>query len=152
MKGMNVLPDNIIIPTIFLYRHYIELAIKYLDKEACSVTNIDWNVPINHDLRKLWTKLKEKLIKIDNNQFHDLGKYWDCDGIIEQFSNIDLRSMVFRYPVNSKDESLISEIEKITFSVLEEHMKHLAEVFDNTYYVLHYLNGKAEEFSGPSKE
>ena len=91
----------LVFPILFLYRHYLELALKQIILAATKyIEKEQGDIFTNHDLSKLWKRTKDLIseIKMDIQ----------CDDIIAvenqilQFYQLDASSQTFRYPIDIK--------------------------------------------------
>jgi hypothetical protein len=92
-------------PMIFLYRQYIELALKELIREANKVVKKKNQLPMIHKLDQLWSIckkiIKERGLPISEKDIKAVKNY------IDQFSQVDPTSMAFRYPESNLGFSLV---------------------------------------------
>lgn len=110
------------VPVLFLYRHYIELALKaLLHQIEKSPQNID-----THDLSKLWARLCATW-KINPNTDSEAAA---VTTIIDKWSKRDETSESFRYLTKKdktqkgkKNRSLEVEFTNIDLSALRSHME-----------------------------
>ena len=89
-------PDVLVYPILFLYRHYLELALKQIIIEGNIFLENDPQFANRHFLNELWLLAKDVLGKI----FDDL-KMDDLKAVefqINQFDEMDKFSRSFRYP------------------------------------------------------
>ncbi len=93
----------LIFPILFLYRHYIELALKQLIYTASKYldnTQYSFN---SHDLISLWETTKELILKLVNviDDFNiPKNELIAVENQIKQFDSLDRSSMTFRYPID----------------------------------------------------
>lgn len=103
-------------PVMFLYRHYLELALKalMLDSQALgkqvhhnrTARNLEAKLP-GHPLMKSWQLIKELLSELDDEVCADDAAFTEAKAIygaieehINQFGHIDPKSFNFRYPTD----------------------------------------------------
>jgi hypothetical protein len=105
--------DTLHSPIFWLYRHYIELVLKYFWREYFSLGWLDWEPPDDeHNLLILWRTIRK------TSEAHGLfsadDKFIDqVEKSINHFNTLDKRSMHSRYPeVGGKYHSLHIGIEK----------------------------------------
>jgi len=137
----------LVYPIVFLYRHHVELVLKRLllmladlaEKELDHKTSKDLE---KHCLYQLWTDLKGFLKSADDR----CGLRIDCedqDGInsyIQQLSEVDPDSQVFRYARSKKGERLLpEELKCINIAVFSEHMERLCSFLDNVDSYLDHM-------------
>ena len=100
--------DSLVYPACFLYRQYIELALKgiYLsntkDTQQNKIATIE---KCGHNLLKIWEKAKSLIIADYPNEDH--GVLMAVENYIKEFDSEDKRSFAFRYPVDKKTLELI---------------------------------------------
>ena len=90
--------EYLVYPTMFLYRHYLEVELKHLLGLLQDYLHEPYHVPCEHDLLMLWGRVEPLL----------LG-YWDKDASrktrkglkarLDEFHRIDKSSQAFRYPL-----------------------------------------------------
>ncbi len=89
-----------VFPILFLYRHYIELALKEIILTASKYLGKKQSTINFHTLSKLWEEAKRLILEVDL----DIPK----DDIVAvanqilQFHNLDKSSMTFRYPADNQ--------------------------------------------------
>ena len=120
-EAVNLLIDNMIItgrqnivfPTIFLYRQYIELMLKEIILNNWSYLEISKPFPKSHDIYKLWEicrKAMQETDKLVDPGFAEsqdyiieiIQAYDDIETDLKKFAEIDPDSQHFRYPVDSQ--------------------------------------------------
>jgi hypothetical protein len=88
--------DSLAFPTIFLYRHFIELSLKLIIRYGYQLFDIQNDYRQIHDIVELWRDCR---VIIENRWPN--GEYETLDAtasIIKQFSKIDPTSFETRYP------------------------------------------------------
>jgi hypothetical protein len=95
--------DFLALPALFLYRHYAELALKFLERE----TAIFLRRPVlklkGHTLAALWMPVLKALEEIWPNRYADENAA--VGELIAQLQVADPSSDTFRYPVNVAGEA-----------------------------------------------
>lgn len=86
-------------PTLFMYRHYIELHLKSLLLDAGQLLDDPQTVPPKHYLQSLWQRVRKLLLKISPES--DGAWFERADQIITDFDALDPSSFAFRYPVDN---------------------------------------------------
>ena len=98
--------SNLVYPTMFLYRHYLELRIKQLIVGFRKLLGLPEEVPAPHQLLSLWESLRDlELQAIKSGEWsatESFDKYPEVESLIREFNRIDQDSYEFRYPVNKK--------------------------------------------------
>lgn len=124
--------DFLALPTVYLYRHALEVSMKGLIAECYALQGKSVPVSKEHDLRKLWKTLRALLrtMKLE-------GPPQDANAVEEllgNVGNVDPDSMAFRYPVDLKGKPMLPAALK-RFDLL-----HFAERVDG---LLNWLDGTA---------
>lgn len=117
----------LVYPILFLYRHYIELALKELIYVASQYLEKEQSAFNSHDLIFLWNKAK-KLISELNIDIIDISEddIKAVENQIKQFNELDKSSMTFRYPVDKKGD---------VFKNLSDYInvENIKEILDGLY-------------------
>lgn len=96
VAGRSGTGDSLIFPIVFLYRHYLELRLKSLLYDGNRLLDIEHKQKSEHQLSKLWSKVRDVLVELWLNESKDdLAAF---DSLINQFEQVDPRSTTFRYP------------------------------------------------------
>lgn len=96
----NIVHRNLLgFPVLFLYRQYLELRIKELGVAAAQFLGRSYDVPTHHDLPTLWQGVRPIL---DTVFPESAGHLEAVEHRISEFSGVDPRSYVFRYPVDTR--------------------------------------------------
>lgn len=138
-EAVNLLLDNMIktrkrnfmvFPTIFLYRHYIELILKEIILNNWEYLEISLPFPRGHDIYKLWQICRKALQKTDklvDPQFAEsqedikqiIQAYNALEADLKKFAEIDPDSQHFRYPVDSQGNPIVVD-ERLLIELLHE--------------------------------
>ena len=125
--------DTVVFPLCFMYRHVVELYIKYLyfkysdknDDERTAFLN-----RVNHKLKQAWEELK--------NEIDVLLKKMNCtvnisliDNCINEIDEFDFTSFRMRYPINKDLSSTNDKVYKLDVIHLHDHMFELFGYFDS---------------------
>ncbi len=121
--------DYLIYPIVFLYQQFIELRLKELIRNGSQLIDNPRDIPMHHSILNLWADCRKILEEIwPDGDKADLNAVEDC---IKEFSNIDPRSMSFRYPVDKDgNPSLPQELTHINIRHLGEVMQGIASLLD----------------------
>ncbi len=128
--------DALILPIVFLYRHYIELCLKYITSEGKALLDEGENEKAQkketHSLRKLWQECKTILdaIGIEHGMYAEKDIVESVDAIIIELADKDDRSDGFRYPFDLKSNVTLHGLEVINVRNLKEIMARVALFFD----------------------
>jgi hypothetical protein len=133
--------DTYIFPICFLYRQYLELAMKYIfikysgwdkDKKISAIKDV------NHNLLRIWNKIKpiilEETTKEEKEDIEAVEDY------ISQFNIFDKSSFTFRYPITKELDGVLTKERRINLINLKERMDELYCFFDG-------CTGKLDEIS-----
>ena len=140
--------DALVYPVVFLYRQYLEIAIKTLIRQARRLQDISEPIPMTHHINELWKVCSDLLREISpgdsEEEQNQIGR------LIEEFCNVDPTSTAFRYPEDwDGDPSLPPGIRHI-------NLRNVTEVIDKISVILNgadaqideYLSNKADIYSG----
>ena len=123
--------DTVIYPVCFLYRQYLELAMKniYLFfSEDTREIKINTLKQVLHDLMKIWNKIKPYLKKdATENELNDIKV---VEQYIQQFHKFDKSSYTFRYPIDLNLNGVIDGETKINLFNLQARMDELYHFFN----------------------
>lgn len=88
--------DFLVYPIVFCYRQHIELQLKYITETVNVLNGIPESYDRIHNLLELWNFIRSRLDPELISQEQEA--YEVVDQHIEQFNEIDPKSMTFRYP------------------------------------------------------
>jgi len=119
-----------VFPTIFLYRHYIELILKEILLNNWEYLEISPPFPRGHNILELWRKCRDCLQKTDklvDPSFAESNGYAEqimpthdaIEADLKKFSELDPDSQHFRYPVDLQGNSIEVD-EKLLIEILRE--------------------------------
>lgn len=144
--------DKVIFPVCFLYRQYLELAMKNIliyyteDDRERTIQNIRM---AQHNLMKTWN-LIEKYMK-ESATDKELQDIKAARGYIKQFNDFDKSSFTFRYPVDKNLNGMLDGEKRINLVVLKESMEEMYNFFEGVegklYDVKRWKDDLAREFS-----
>ncbi|WOJ91753.1 hypothetical protein RZS28_18670 (plasmid) [Methylocapsa polymorpha] len=132
-----VLQSTVVYPVIFLYRHFMELKLKYVlvtygqhfDEDA------DWK---SHSLTDLWAKVRP-IIETAGNGTDDGGANDAVEACIREMSAADPMSFSFRYPVEKGGKPIVLAFETVDLGNLRRTMRKIANYFDGLDGLLDHL-------------
>ena len=117
--------DSIIYPICFLYRHFVELTLKWLHLKYASLDDEGRTEYLNHAGHKLdqcWKDLKpfleKKLLKVDCNCDIEAIEHY-----VNEWNQFDEESFKMRYPCSKNKESVSVEGLKLDVVTLKEKME-----------------------------
>ncbi|MCQ4190728.1 hypothetical protein [Methylocystis suflitae] len=122
-----VLQGTVVYPVIFLYRHFMELELKYVlvtygrhfDEEA------DWK---SHSLTDLWAKVRP-IIETAADGTDDGGTNDAVEACIREMSAADPMSFSFRYPVEKGGKPMVLAFDTVDLGNLRRTMRKIANYF-----------------------
>ena len=122
----NKINKNVILPTLFIIRHFLELSFK----EIISHENFLYGsetVKIEHNLKKIWKKVKPKIENKNNKEEID-----KVNKMVTFFDDNDPESFAFRYPKDNKgnpfftkEMSVDIEFCKENFTVVQQFLSRI---------------------------
>lgn len=132
--------DFYVYPAMFLYRHYLELHLKYTLLGLQRLHGEEASIPKTHDLRVLWKEVRSRLEQewpedSANDLFDAVGDR------IEEFMRLDNGSFAFRYPVDTKLSPSFKDLMPTDGSHLTLNLQQAKEVVQG---LAHVLNGASE--------
>lgn len=137
--------DYLVYPIVFGYRHYLELRLKDLLRDASRLLDAPEPAPAvlnDHRLLPLWDALRPLLDQIFG-QSVVMDHIRDC---IREFHEIDPRSFAFGYSTTTQDmPSLPADLRAINLANLLRTMEKIGSTLDGCDTgISEYLDGKAE--------
>lgn len=123
--------DTFVFPICFLYRQYLELAMKNIFLKYSGVSEDEKRTVIrnvSHNLTKIWIKIVPIISEeITNEEKIDINIVADY---IRQFSDLDISSFSFRYPINKELNLLFYKEQCLDLINLRERMNELYNFFE----------------------
>lgn len=93
--------DSLVYPIMFLYRHYLELAMKENIRAAEWILDRPSELIQGHNLMRWADRLKAALNAISKEFEEDAPKFPDLDRVVKAFHQLDPGSTVARYPLTN---------------------------------------------------
>jgi len=132
--------DSLFFPIVFLYRHYVEIRLKSLLHDGGQLLDQKHNKEREHQLSKLWPKVRSILDELwPNEEGEDLKA---MDSLIAQFEKVDPRSTTFRYPKDFDGSN------SLKLDVPMVNLRNLAEVVGAMSIILEGSAGAISEYQG----
>jgi len=122
LKGSNKSP----MPVLFLYRHYLEIALKDALEISKAFDLQQADKKFGHDLVKLWAETKPILGNFVLPHLMDV-----IDVAVEDFNKFDRRADAFRYAVNKDGEPQMPKDTYLIFHALIAHMDRVSDVIEH---------------------
>lgn len=122
------IPDEMLYPVLFLYRHYIELRLKEIIQLGNRIATGNWDASHGHDLNSLWDKvepvLRDKVSGMTDEEIKAIGN------IIKQLQEVDTQNAeVFRYPKTTKGKVSLEDLSHI-------NLRHVRDVINEVAWIL----------------
>lgn len=116
-------PEKYFLPIAYLYRHGIELALKYIIKSGIELKILEKtgnlkNLLGKHVLSLLWDRAKQVILDLWSE--NELNGIDNIERLIREFNNLDYSGQNFRYP---RDKEGNSSLEKMPNSVCLKQLK-----------------------------
>ena len=118
--------DILVYPIVFLYRQYLELAIKDLIREGRLLQDIDAPFPVHHKLNELWKICQNLLNEISPGD--SVGELGQITRLLDEFSAADPTSMAFRYPADNKGNPSLPGVTTINLRVVGEVVEKITNL------------------------
>ena len=159
--------SNLVYPTMFLYRHYLELRIKQLILGFQELMELQADLPNHHRLLMLWEKVRElerQAISLgDWDSEENFDKYPEIEELIREFDKMDQGSYEFRYPVDKNGAPTLRRLKEdarkravtnidvppdFNLASVRDVIKETTLALDGSIDMIdHYINLKAEMYS-----
>lgn len=142
-RAQGALQDTLVYPIVFLYRQYLELALKGLLQDARRLQDIDKPLPLHHRIDDLWRECRELLRQISPG---DSEKELDqITRLFKDFSKVDPTSMAFRYPHDKNGTPSLDGLTHINLRVLRETMDGISNLLVGAHCQIgEYLGYKSD--------
>ena len=131
--------DILVYPVIFLYRQYLELAIKNLITQARRLQNNPTPFPKIHPIDELWEICSGLLREISPGESDKERN--QISRLIEEFSQVDPTSMASRYPEDQKGNPSLSP------GIRHINLRNMREVIDKISAILDGAEAQIEHLS-----
>lgn len=121
-------PEYIVWPMAFLWRHYLELALKDTILRGRALEEEPQDFPKHHRLLDLWKIARPHIERCGSPNSPELP---NVEAVIEEFEKIDPGAMGFRYPwARDGERSLPDAPDRVNLRMLHEAMEATANFFD----------------------
>ncbi len=133
--------DTLVFPIVFLYRQYLELALKDLITKGSQLLDSPEDPPTHHKIDQLWSQCRRILEAIwPDGPSEDLDAVGEC---IYQFSEKDPSSMAFRYPTAKDGTPSVPGLKHINLRNLSEVMERISSLLEGSSIgIYEYLGAK----------
>ncbi|NKX41769.1 hypothetical protein HGG71_09870 [Rhodobacteraceae bacterium R_SAG2] len=121
--------DYLVFPIVFLYRHALELNLKYIINHYGHHVGVGpiWNT---HEFENLWPIFLEVLERFGTQDPDQADQI--VGGVIAKFGNVDPRSFSFRYPRDNRGEPVPLARDRLDLTRLRDVMSGVFGYFDGT--------------------
>jgi len=135
--------DTMIYPIVFLYRQYLELAIKNLIRQVRRLQDVTEPFPKIHRIDELWCICHRLLSQIAPGDSEEELKH--ITRLIEEFSTVDPTSMAFRYPEDKGGSPSLPGITHINLRIVKEVIGKISVIIEGASAMVgEYLSFKWE--------
>jgi hypothetical protein len=142
-------------PILFLYRHALELSLKYILYRAFELSRyrlpgeIEEKFLNDHNLQRVWKVVSDILKKISlGDEFT-----WQFEETVsktcEELAELDPGSYTFRYPLDTKGTPTPAIGKRVNLSAFVEELNKVLEYLDTLGFALSATVGVAEEAFAP---
>lgn len=139
--------DTLIFPIIFLYRQYLELAIKDLIRDARKLLDINEPFPQIHNIDRLWGICSDLLNQVSPGDSEDAIR--QIKRLIDEFCIVDPTATAFRYPEDKKGKPSLPGISTVNLRNVKEVIGKIGITLDGAGAVLNeYRSIKNDIYSG----
>lgn len=128
--GKKTKSDKFIFPILYLYRHHIELQMKFIIRTARRLPGEDDPDYKHHRLKKLWRECRSIIEEAFPHGENDDIEV--VENVVIEFAQADPGSYTFRYPEDKKEEPTIEGEEFIDLFNLYEVMQKTSNFFDGS--------------------
>ena len=121
--------DFLIYPILFLYRHALELNLKYIINVYGRNVGVDpiWN---SHDFQVLWPRFLKVLEEFGTDDPDNADQI--VGGVVAQFGNIDPGSFSHRYPCDRFGNAIPLVQDRVNLEMLKDVMDGVFSYFSGT--------------------
>ena len=118
-------PEYMLFPIAFVWRHYVEIALKDIIAAGRELAGEEWEFPGGHNLLKLWREAHHHIAAIGYAKAPELA---NVENNLREFDLIDRVGDGFRYPLNRAGTlpSLQNAPANVNLRVLHEAMDAVA--------------------------
>jgi hypothetical protein len=120
--------DYLVYPVIFGYRHFVELSLKEIIRNATRLLDKPVVIPNTHDLSALWETAVSLLAELEMD---DPTTYRDVRECLAHYVALDPTSEAFRYPVKlNGDATLPSDLKDFDLGQVRDVVTRLGTFLD----------------------
>ena len=120
--------DLLVYPIVYLYRHYLEVAIKGLVRQAQTLLGNSVEIPAKHTIADLWTTCSALLERVSPGD--SVEEQRQIGRLLREFATVDPTSTAFRYPVDLKGNQSLSGIRHIDLPNVRDVIGKIAVILN----------------------
>jgi len=128
--------DLLVYPIVYLYRHYLELAIKGLIQQAQKLLGDTVEVPARHTLVELWTMCSALLERVSPGD--SIEEQRQIGRLLREFSSVDPMSTGFRYPVDTRGNPSLAGLQQVNIPNVRDVVGKIALILDGAQAQMGY--------------
>ncbi|MCT8869356.1 hypothetical protein [Shewanella xiamenensis] len=139
IRAVGAYQDSLVYPVIFIYRQYLELAIKGLLQDAKRLQDIKGDMPKHHRIDQIWIECRNLLSEIW--QGNSIKKLDQITRLLKDFAKVDPTSEAFRYPHDKKGQPSLEGLTHI-------NLRNVREVIGKISVILTGAQAQINEYLG----
>lgn len=131
--------DLLAYPIVFLYRHYLELAIKDLIRQAQKLLGDRAEFAQTHSIDELWRKCSPLLERVSTGD--SIQEQKQIGRLLREFVAVDPFSTAFRYPVDREGNQSLPGIRNIDLPNVRDVIAKISVILDGaSAQIDHYMD------------
>lgn len=135
--------DALIYPIVFLYRQYLELAIKDLIRKGRKSLDIHEDLPKSHRIDELWKICMKLLSKISPQD--SIQEQSQISRLLNELCQIDPLSISFRYPEDKDGDPTLPTLGQVNIRNIAVVVNKIATILDGADAMIdEYLSFKSD--------
>ncbi len=124
--------DFLVYPVAFLYRQYLELRLKELILVGSRLLGKDADIPMEHDLEKLWRKARLNIEKVWPHSQTTKAHLDAVEERLKELCGVDPGSDAFRYPEDKEGSPTLIRVLNINLKHLKDVIQGISNVLDGS--------------------
>lgn len=122
-------PERMVFPLAFLWRHFIELALKDIIAVGRLLHHEEWTHPQGHRLTELWRAARGYIVECGSEDSPEIPV---IEQQIAELDEVDPFASGFRYPLDKKGcSNLPSAPTEVDLDQFQDAMERLASLLEN---------------------
>lgn len=135
--------DTLVYPIVFLYRQFLELALKDLIRKGRKLQDINKPFPITHKIDDLWQIFSQLLCKMSPDD--SVEEIKQIGRLISEFSKVDPMSFAFRYPEDKEGKPSLPGMDHINIINIRDVIGKIAVILNGADSLIsEYLSIKTD--------